>query len=142
MDDLKNRFNPRSEEEGLKIEAEDAVKKLVESDAAFSDASTVSPKETAEDSDKIPAAKSEVDSDLAGLISDLDVSKAPGSKESSTEETTSAETDKKEPAEEPAQQQDSSLIQSTYEVKVKLADLQADPNSPLYSVKSFEELGL
>jgi ATP-dependent RNA helicase DDX19/DBP5 len=36
----------------------------------------------------------------------------------------------------------SNLIQSTYEVKVKLADLQADPNSPLYSVKSFEELGL
>lgn len=34
------------------------------------------------------------------------------------------------------------LIKSTYEVKVKLADLQADPNSPLYSVKSFEELGL
>ncbi|ODV82702.1 hypothetical protein CANARDRAFT_30620 [[Candida] arabinofermentans NRRL YB-2248] len=36
----------------------------------------------------------------------------------------------------------SNLIDSTYEVKVKLADLQADPNSPLYSVKSFEELGL
>lgn len=34
------------------------------------------------------------------------------------------------------------LIQSSYEVKVKLADLQADPNSTLYSVKSFEELGL
>lgn len=38
--------------------------------------------------------------------------------------------------------QNDSLIKSTYEVKVKLADLQADPNSPLYSVKSFEELGL
>lgn len=37
---------------------------------------------------------------------------------------------------------DSNLIDSTYEVKIKLADLQADPNSPLYSVKSFEELGL
>lgn len=37
---------------------------------------------------------------------------------------------------------DTNLIQSTYEVKVKLADLQADPNSPLFSVKSFEELGL
>jgi ATP-dependent RNA helicase DDX19/DBP5 len=34
------------------------------------------------------------------------------------------------------------LIQSTYEVQVKLADLQADPNSPLYSAKSFEQLGL
>ncbi len=36
----------------------------------------------------------------------------------------------------------SNLIKSNYEVKVKLADLQADPDSPLYSVKSFEELGL
>lgn len=34
------------------------------------------------------------------------------------------------------------LLASSYEVKVKLADLQADPNSPLYSIKSFEELGL
>ncbi|EEU08340.1 Dbp5p [Saccharomyces cerevisiae JAY291] len=31
---------------------------------------------------------------------------------------------------------------SEYEVKVKLADIQADPNSPLYSAKSFDELGL
>lgn len=46
-------------------------------------------------------------------------------------------------AEEPkAAEPESNLIKSTYEVKVKLADLQADPNSPLYSVKSFEELGL
>jgi hypothetical protein len=29
-----------------------------------------------------------------------------------------------------------------YEVEVTLADKQADPNSPLYSVKSFEELNL
>lgn len=36
----------------------------------------------------------------------------------------------------------SNLINSEYEVKVHLADLQADPNSPLHSVKSFEELGL
>lgn len=36
----------------------------------------------------------------------------------------------------------SKLLQSTYEVKVTLRDQQADPNSPLYSAKSFEELGL
>ncbi|KAH8823006.1 P-loop containing nucleoside triphosphate hydrolase protein [Flagelloscypha sp. PMI_526] len=36
----------------------------------------------------------------------------------------------------------SDLIKSTFEVTVTLADQQADPNSPLYSVKSFEELGL
>ncbi|KAJ2230078.1 RNA helicase required for poly(A+) mRNA export, partial [Coemansia sp. RSA 1722] len=28
------------------------------------------------------------------------------------------------------------------EVEVRLADIQADPNSPLYSVKSFDKLGL
>ncbi|KAL3233576.1 ATP-dependent RNA helicase DBP5 [Nakaseomyces bracarensis] len=37
---------------------------------------------------------------------------------------------------------DTNLIKSEYEVKVNLSDLQADPNSPLYSVKSFDELGL
>ena len=41
-----------------------------------------------------------------------------------------------------AKEQETNLIQSKYEVAVKLQDLQADPNSPLYSVKSFEELGL
>ena len=36
----------------------------------------------------------------------------------------------------------SGLVENDYEVEVKLADQQADPNSPLYSVKSFKELGL
>ncbi|CAR26680.1 hypothetical protein ZYGR_0H05020 [Zygosaccharomyces rouxii] len=40
------------------------------------------------------------------------------------------------------QQQETNLVKSEYEVKVNFADIQADPNSPLYSVKSFEELGL
>ena len=34
------------------------------------------------------------------------------------------------------------IIESTYDVEVKLSDLQADADSPLYSVASFEELGL
>ncbi|KAF9060052.1 DEAD-domain-containing protein [Rhodocollybia butyracea] len=34
------------------------------------------------------------------------------------------------------------LINSTFEVSVTLADQQADSSSPLYSVKTFEELGL
>ncbi|KAL0579594.1 RNA helicase required for poly(A+) mRNA export [Marasmius crinis-equi] len=34
------------------------------------------------------------------------------------------------------------LINSTFEVTVTLADQQVDPNSPLYSAKSFEQLGL
>ena len=41
-----------------------------------------------------------------------------------------------------AKEQDTNLIENKYEVAVKLQDLQADPNSPLFSVKSFEELGL
>ncbi|KAF3933181.1 hypothetical protein ABW19_dt0209801 [Dactylella cylindrospora] len=36
----------------------------------------------------------------------------------------------------------SDLIESQHDVNVTLADVQADPNGPLYSVKSFEELGL
>ncbi|KAF9007570.1 DEAD-domain-containing protein [Cyathus striatus] len=34
------------------------------------------------------------------------------------------------------------LIKSSFEVTVTLADQQQDPNSPLYSAKTFEELGL
>ncbi|KAI0671460.1 DEAD-domain-containing protein [Trametes maxima] len=44
----------------------------------------------------------------------------------------------------PAPSQDgvTDLIKSTFEVSVTLADQQADPNSPLFSAKTFEELGL
>jgi ATP-dependent RNA helicase DDX19/DBP5 len=34
------------------------------------------------------------------------------------------------------------LAETEYQVEVKLADMQADPNNPLYSAKSFEELAL
>ena len=36
----------------------------------------------------------------------------------------------------------SQLQEPEYEVNVKLADMQADPNNPLYSATSFEQLGL
>ena len=36
----------------------------------------------------------------------------------------------------------SGIIEPSYDVDVKLSDLQADPNDPLFSAKSFEELGL
>jgi ATP-dependent RNA helicase DDX19/DBP5 len=39
------------------------------------------------------------------------------------------------------QQGGSSLQEPEYEVEVKLSDIQADPNNPLYSVTSFEQLG-
>lgn len=34
------------------------------------------------------------------------------------------------------------IYEPSYSVNVKLHDIQADPNNPLYSVKSFEELNL
>ncbi|AOW06229.1 YALI0E31427p [Yarrowia lipolytica CLIB122] len=54
------------------------------------------------------------------------------------------EDDKKEDAKEESKEdaEENNLIQTEYEVRVKLADLQADPNSPLYSAKRFEDLGL
>jgi ATP-dependent RNA helicase DDX19/DBP5 len=36
----------------------------------------------------------------------------------------------------------SPLAETEYKVEVKLADMQADPNNPLYSAQSFEELQL
>lgn len=36
----------------------------------------------------------------------------------------------------------SQLQENDYEVEVKLADLQADPNNPLFSATSFQQLGL
>lgn len=39
-------------------------------------------------------------------------------------------------------QHGSELQEPEYDVSVKLSDLQADPNNPLYSIKTFEELGL
>lgn len=73
--------------------------------------------------------------------------------EETTENTESTEkseptesTEKSQPTDttepEKSESKDSNLIKSSYEVQVKLADLQADPNSPLYSVKSFDDLGL
>ncbi|KAF9174823.1 RNA helicase required for poly(A+) mRNA export [Mortierella sp. AD010] len=41
-----------------------------------------------------------------------------------------------------AQERATDLLESSYSVVVKLADQQADANSPLYSARSFEDLGL
>ncbi|KAK5798900.1 DEAD-domain-containing protein [Linnemannia elongata] len=41
-----------------------------------------------------------------------------------------------------AEERATDLLESSYSVVVKLADQQADASSPLYSAKSFEELGL
>ena len=34
------------------------------------------------------------------------------------------------------------IYEPDYDVDVKLSDVQADPNNPLYSIKTFDELGL
>jgi ATP-dependent RNA helicase DDX19/DBP5 len=34
-----------------------------------------------------------------------------------------------------------SLNEPEFDVEVKLSDIQADPNNPLYSIKNFDELG-
>jgi len=36
----------------------------------------------------------------------------------------------------------SSLHEAEYEVEVKLSNLQGDPNNPLYSLKSFDNIGM
>ena len=94
-----------------------------------------------------------VDSDASKLLESLSINKqgdsAPIKDEKPVVESENKVSDEQnsEPTKEPetkteTENNDSNLISSTYEVQVKLADLQADPNSPLYSVKSFEELGL
>lgn len=94
--------------------------------------------------------------DAADLLSSLSIkpetkTEAPDAKEEvkaevkeevKEEKKEEVKEEKKDDNESKDKQPDTNLIKSTYEVKVKLADLQADPNSPLYSIKSFEELGL
>ncbi|TFY71679.1 hypothetical protein EVG20_g1335 [Dentipellis fragilis] len=58
--------------------------------------------------------------------------KPPAPEEKKEEETPNPE----------AEKSPSDLIKSTFDVYVTLADQQQDPNSPLFSAKTFEELGL
>jgi ATP-dependent RNA helicase DDX19/DBP5 len=75
---------------------------------------------------------------LTDRISSEETAKEPVNKDGEEAKTSPPVVEKGEQA----ALQDTNLIQSKYEVAVKLQDLQADPNSPLYSVKSFDELGL
>ena len=45
-------------------------------------------------------------------------------------------------SEAPTETEEDNLVNNNYDVTVKLADMQGDPNSPLYSVKRFEDLGM
>src|ERR1700685_101894 len=64
------------------------------------------------------------------------------SSEDATTDKTTQFSPSTEETEREAKEQETNLIKTKYEVAVKLQDMQADPNSPLYSVKSFDELGL
>lgn len=70
-------------------------------------------------------------------VSDAKESKEPEDKEKKEETSESKDSTESKPVEE-----ENNLVQNEYEVEVKLSDQQADPNSPLYSAKSFQELGL
>ncbi|KAI9323808.1 P-loop containing nucleoside triphosphate hydrolase protein [Dichotomocladium elegans] len=74
---------------------------------------------------------------ITARLGDLTTQKSPAPAEQPSKDYVK----KPEPAHTQAQDE-SNLIKSSHTVMVKLADQQADPNSPLYSVKSFEELGL
>lgn len=132
MEDLASRFNPRTEEEGLKLEAEEALKKQ-------------------QAAEKAEAAAAD-EGNLSNMISNLGINKDNATESKDTVEDSkkveekseekSDETTEKSSKEDEDEDEPSSLLDTKFEVKVKLADAQADPNSPLYSVKSFEELGL
>lgn len=106
----------------LKIESKDKEKESTE--PATTD---VPKKQEAEPEEKEEESKESKDKSKDESVDD----KADKTKK---EGDAASKTDRKE--------QETNLVKSEYEVKVNLADIQADPNSPLYSVKSFEELGL
>jgi len=79
-------------------------------------------------------------SDLASRITSPESAPKPATEPASEPAT--------EPAPEPAGEssvegaEENNLVDNEYEVEVKLSDLQNDAESPLYSVSSFEQLGL
>ncbi|KAG5457363.1 MAG: hypothetical protein BJ554DRAFT_2646, partial [Olpidium bornovanus] len=56
--------------------------------------------------------------------------------------TAASETDSKAAPSSPVRHHHDRLVKNQHDVVVTLADQQADPNSPLYSITSFEDLGL
>lgn len=83
----------------------------------------------------------DVDKQKSEELSDLPDSKEEKATEGKTEEPAKESTEPADDAGDNApREEQSNLIKSSYEVKVKMA--QSNPDSPLYSVTSFEELGL
>ncbi|KAG7196179.1 RNA helicase required for poly(A+) mRNA export [Scheffersomyces spartinae] len=103
---------------------------------------TTTPEAPAEDTALEAPAKEAVEDTKVDEKIDTETVDGKDKKDVVEEEKKASEPKPTEDGEEKKQAANTNLISSTYEVKVKLADLQADPDSPLYSVKSFEELGL
>ncbi|KAJ1723833.1 RNA helicase required for poly(A+) mRNA export [Coemansia erecta] len=82
---------------------------------------------------------------LGGLSTNAEKSQAkPASKETLQDAKTEDDTKDDEPSDvnENDAVEEEDINDDELEVEVKLADIQADPNSPLYSVKDFSKLGL
>lgn len=103
------------------------------------------------ESEKIPAVKTDEikETEVEKTESKDETESKSETKDSEAKESDTKSETKESEAKESAETTESesnepetNLIKSSYEVKVKLADLQADPNSPLFSVKSFDDLGL
>lgn len=125
---LSDRLNPRSEEE---------AKKLLEQETSKDNTTTTTTADKKESETDLSDALSSVKLEKSSEPTKTASSAGGDEKKDEKKDTKTSETDKKDD-----EKDQSNLIKSSYEVAVKLADLQADPNSPLYSVKKFEDLGL
>ncbi|KAJ4467175.1 DEAD-domain-containing protein [Lentinula edodes] len=83
-----------------------------------------------------------MEKDADGFYTPAPVAAPAAEAEAKPEANPEAKLEDEEKAEAPSESVNTDLINSTFEVSVTLADQQADSSSPLYSVKTFEELGL
>ncbi|GAV99627.1 DEAD-domain-containing protein [Lentinula edodes] len=83
-----------------------------------------------------------MEKDADGFYTPAPVAVPAAEAEAKPEANPEAKLEDEEKAEAPTESVNTDLINSTFEVSVTLADQQADSSSPLYSVKTFEELGL
>ncbi|KAJ3864003.1 DEAD-domain-containing protein [Lentinula novae-zelandiae] len=83
-----------------------------------------------------------MEKDADGFYTPAPVAVPAAETEAKPEANPEAKLEDEEKAEAPTESVNTDLINSTFEVSVTLADQQADSSSPLYSVKTFEELGL
>lgn len=138
---LQDRLKPRSEEEVSHLLNKGEATKTDDGENLANMLSTVN----------LEKSETKKEDDKSAEKADSNESSKESSKEESKEEPEESKEEKKsndskeseKPVSESSEDKENTrLITSSYEVAVKLADLQADPNSPLYSVKRFEDLGL